>query len=487
MKIPRHSRKQEIEFRSLINAVLHETAGRDDLRRLGELLEQHPHLAPRYVDHLVIDTQLTWDALGRVVPANAARQPRAATDSATPSSLTPAASRIRIAKLWGGILTSAAAAVLLAFFLRSDRPIGRPADAVAHVVRLTSHSTTTLKDGDPLGAGVFRLSDGEKATLRFCSGSQLYCEGPCKLDLVSPRLVTLAHGKVTADVPRPAIGFTVLTKRVQVTDLGTRFGVNVDNNEEVDVVVFDGEVNLADREGKVELPEGLFAGEALRVGESERFERLVSIGHDHQSETWDSSWQTDTNLRRSVFTSVTDNLARDSEPHFYGITPRGLIEDARAYSDRVHEWNSLPASPLPAWLKGADLIRRFNSRKYEHSSQLEVNVTVSTDCVLYVLWDCRCKPLAWLKQRFKNTHYIIGMDEGPYRDGVDTLDTGPGKSIDTTYAVWAARIGANEVVRLGPVENEHLAQYKNLYGIAAKPVERLSPEYFPLLFGPDEG
>lgn len=475
-----HNREQEAELRSLVNAVLEGTASVDELNRLGQLLEQLPHLVPRYVDHVVIDTQLSWEGLGDLTPVLSSSQCEIAHVSQV------SGAKSTRAKRWGGILAIAASLMLVAYLLSVRVPEEGNADVLAHVVSLTPHASTTLQEGDPVGVGVFRLSDGEAATLEFRSGSQLYCEGPCKIDLVSPMLVSLEHGKVTADVPPPAIGFTVLTKRVQVTDLGTRFGVNVDKNENVDVVVFDGEVNLSDRQGKVKLPEGLFAGEALSVNQSDHFQRLVSIGHDPTSKIWTSSWQTDTNLRRSVFSRVTDNLAIDSEPNFYGIIPRGLVEDARAYSDRVHEWNSLPGKPLPAWLRGADLIRRFNSRKYDHSSHLEVDVTVSADCLLFVLWDTRCEPLPWLKERFKDTGYVLGMDEGPYKVDEYSVDVGPGESIDTTYSAWVTKVQANEEIKLGILGNEHLGKYKNLYGIAAKPLDRISPDYFPLLFDSEE-
>lgn len=479
MSVPSPSRENEAELQSLVNAAVEGAASVGELKQLGRLLEEHPHLVPRYLDHFVIDTHLSWDGLGISLPHRATGQRQAALKERG----APQGSR---AKRWGSALAIAASLMLFACLFNADAPAVSDTDAIAHVVSLTPQASATLKDGDPLGAGVFQLSDGETATLEFRSGSQLYCEGPCRIDLVSAMLVTLEHGKVTADVPPAAIGFTVLTKRLEVIDLGTRFGVDVDANEDVDVVVFDGKVNLSDPEGRVELPKGLFAGEALSVGQSDRFERLMSIGQDFSSQAWASSWQTDTNLRRSVFSSVTDNLAPDSEPNFYGVISRGLVEDAPAYSDRVHEWNSLPNHPLPAWLRGADLIRRFNSRKYDHSSLLEVTVTFSADCVLYVLWDTRCEPLPWLKERFKNTDYLLGMDEGPYIGDVYSVDVGPGKSIDTTYAVWAARVSADEEIKLGILGSEHLGQYKNLYGIAAKPLDRIAPEFFPRLINSTE-
>jgi hypothetical protein len=62
------------------------------------------------------------------------------------------------------------------------------------------------------------------------------------LKLLSGSSAQLLHGTLTARVPAHAKGFTVLTPHNKVVDLGTEFGLSVDESGETTVRVFTGEV-----------------------------------------------------------------------------------------------------------------------------------------------------------------------------------------------------------------------------------------------------
>jgi hypothetical protein len=110
------------------------------------------------------------------------------------------------------------------------------------------------------------LLDIRKGTLRldFYSGARVVLEGPARLDLLSPDLARLDEGKLTADVPPPAEGFTILNGNLRVVDRGTQFGMSVAGTDNCSVHVFDGEVEL-----QGELPEAtvrkLFEGDAVSI------------------------------------------------------------------------------------------------------------------------------------------------------------------------------------------------------------------------------
>ena len=67
-------------------------------------------------------------------------------------------------------------------------------------------------------------------------------QGPAELVLVSGSEARLVHGTLTARVPTPARGFTILSPRGKVVDLGTEFGLSVDDEGDTTVRVFDGQV-----------------------------------------------------------------------------------------------------------------------------------------------------------------------------------------------------------------------------------------------------
>ncbi len=97
--------------------------------------------------------------------------------------------------------------------------------------------------GAALPKGWLKLRRG---TLRldFYSGARVFLEGPAAIDLMSQDLARLERGRLTAHVPPPAQGFTILNANLRVVDRGTEFGMNVSSPNDCEVHVFDGEVEL---------------------------------------------------------------------------------------------------------------------------------------------------------------------------------------------------------------------------------------------------
>lgn len=121
----------------------------------------------------------------------------------------------------------------------------------------------TFSKGEALPKGML---DIRKGTLRldFYSGARVILEGPAKLELLSSNLARLDEGKLTAKVPPPAQGFTILNGNLRVIDRGTQFGMSVAGTDNCSVHVFDGEVEL-----QGELPEAtarkMFEGDAISI------------------------------------------------------------------------------------------------------------------------------------------------------------------------------------------------------------------------------
>lgn len=99
-----------------------------------------------------------------------------------------------------------------------------------------------LKFGDQLTPGQhLRLSRG-LIQLTFDTGAKVVVEGPADFSTTAPTEAVLSHGKIAAAVPRFARGYTILTPTAEVVDLGTEFGVDVDQSGASQVHVFDGDV-----------------------------------------------------------------------------------------------------------------------------------------------------------------------------------------------------------------------------------------------------
>ncbi len=101
---------------------------------------------------------------------------------------------------------------------------------------------TEQTPGRDMRAGkTLRLERG-LAEIEFEKGARVILQGPAGIELVSGSCARLFHGTLTARVSKGAIGFTVLSPGGKVVDLGTEFGLSVDERGATTVRVFAGEV-----------------------------------------------------------------------------------------------------------------------------------------------------------------------------------------------------------------------------------------------------
>ena len=109
--------------------------------------------------------------------------------------------------------------------------------------------------------GTVRLA-AETAKIRLPSGVELNLLGPLDMEVCDAMKIRLVSGRLLADVPPHAVGFTVLTDELELWDLGTVFGVTVSNGVS-DVFVFQGSVQVNEITGEaVDLCE---AGQGVRA------------------------------------------------------------------------------------------------------------------------------------------------------------------------------------------------------------------------------
>lgn len=93
------------------------------------------------------------------------------------------------------------------------------------------------------------IREGERLQLELGSmeillanGAKLTVDGPVDFNATSLDTMRLNIGKVVAAVPRTARGYTIVTPTTEVVDIGTQFGLSVDESGATEVHVFDGDV-----------------------------------------------------------------------------------------------------------------------------------------------------------------------------------------------------------------------------------------------------
>ncbi|PQO43487.1 LamG-like jellyroll fold domain-containing protein [Blastopirellula marina] len=138
------------------------------------------------------------------------------------------------------------------------------------LARITQLKTAKWRDDERLAIGRLlqarkvELETGE-AEITFDSGASVTLVGPAALSLNSSSAATLHYGKAWANVPMPAIGFTIDTPTAEVEDLGTRFALNVAETGDSDIVVLEGEVRVGSRIGLDAKEQVLAVNQAVRV------------------------------------------------------------------------------------------------------------------------------------------------------------------------------------------------------------------------------
>ncbi|MDA7921737.1 FecR domain-containing protein [Verrucomicrobiales bacterium] len=138
-------------------------------------------------------------------------------------------------------------------------------------------SQDRIRDDGWLANGLLKVAEGE-ASITLNSGASILVEGPAQLSIESGNRVFLKSGRLTANVPPPASGFTVNTPRLNAVDIGTRFGVSVEPNGDSEIHVIQGEVE-ASRSSGLSSVVSILEGMAVRADERTRSE-LQPIDYD---------------------------------------------------------------------------------------------------------------------------------------------------------------------------------------------------------------
>jgi hypothetical protein len=344
-------------------------------------------------------------------------------------------------------------ALVLCFFLWETRR-GVPVEIVA----VRDPQPVMIPVSRPQRWSHWKLDQGE-ATLRLPSGVQLDVVAPLEIRFLSASHVRVLHGRVTADVGERGKGFVMDTPHTRVVDQGTRFGVDASNAAHTDVVVFKGKVDLYHGGGKAKAAT-LSHGEAVRVEDSRRMSRIVSLSALGDSDTWLSP---ESSPGEPIISAVSDNLSghQPSLRNFYRIVPGGLRDGSHAFADEEDRWENVP----PA-LVGADLIRTFAIDAYNW--WLKLTVTVERPSELFVFVDTRNPVPDWVAEDFSDTGERIALDFIPSQT--------PGRVAKRLeYAIWKRVVHTPGAVTLGapypnPPSDRKSFKSNRMYGVAAKPI-----------------
>jgi hypothetical protein len=248
--------------------------------------------------------------------------------------------------VWKTSVATLAAAAAVAFFisLPSLLPWNRKAPVVS--VAVLTHSADAVWSesgagklrGESLTAGWLHLKSGA-VQIEFSRGARVVLEGPADFQLLTDNSAFLGSGKLRAQVPEPAHGFTVKTSAFAVVDYGTEFGCSLPPVGAPQLHVFNGLVGL----------QGVQSAERkLRQNQAVQIDR----GQMHDIPARRDQFLSDEELARRELASVQGRLAAwHVASQAFSQHPAALVhldfEGDRGWSHSVpnRAWRAIPGSP----------------------------------------------------------------------------------------------------------------------------------------------
>jgi hypothetical protein len=240
-----------LEFDEAVAAVCHGSATDGQARALNELLRINAGARDAYILRLELHSRLASHA-DLFTSMECAPAVVRGGDGITPFQTVPSTSARGQSsrKIWA-IALAACFALLVAgvWGLRLARPAERTlrtSKAVAMLNRTADAQWNGRGEiprlGAPLEPGWLRLEAGLVEVV-FYSGARMVVEGSAELQLVSQNEAAVRRGRIVVEVPPEARGFRVETPHTGVTDLGTSYGLEVEDRQ-TELHLFKGKVKL---------------------------------------------------------------------------------------------------------------------------------------------------------------------------------------------------------------------------------------------------
>jgi len=154
---------------------------------------------------------------------------------------------------------------------RAARAVPKPISAAPNVAVLTrgvdpvwGPMKLPTAIGSALSTGTIVLKSG-LIQLEFYGGAIVVLEGPADLDLLATDRAYCRQGKLRIRAPLQSSHFSLATPEADVVDLGTEFGISVDQQRGSEVQVFEGSVALQGNGQASPMGRQLLSGEGLRI------------------------------------------------------------------------------------------------------------------------------------------------------------------------------------------------------------------------------
>jgi len=219
------------DFEQLIQRYMDGQAKSAEVEQLNEQLAGDHEARKKFCEQLNLDSALAAIAAGDV-PENL-----------SPAELKPAFQEQgrRSSAIW--ILSLVASFFLLISIASWWKPVARPLATVTSAAGIEEISRGSLlfKQRVKINKGFLEIVS--------VTGAKIAIEAPAEFWFESAQRLHMKYGRMAADIPDTAKGFTVVTPEGEAVDLGTKFGVDVPSQGDAEIHVFQGEVIAQSSDG----------------------------------------------------------------------------------------------------------------------------------------------------------------------------------------------------------------------------------------------
>ncbi len=471
------------EFNEAVSALCHGTATDEQVQRLAGLLRSSSTAQDVYLLAMELHARLASDngLFFRKSPLALTGEYRSFDEAAaTANGRTSLQRQGRRNRRWWVAIAATAAVFLVCLttwrLLPQKARISEASSVATTLLKADNVPPGTWRPGQPCALHRLDLPEGTVQLRIEESGVTLDVSAPADVRFITPMLVRVVRGQVTADVGQRGKGFCIETAQGRFVDLGTTFGVHANAQDVTDLVVFRGSVQVyPDTIGTPPLWT-LAEGEAVRVSDDRTLARIPNIVSGPGPGPWSTRPPAPD---QCVIAAVRDNLRSPHDRVFYQIIPGGFRENTQAYVGPQHIWKGRTPTGLPSYLLGADMVRTFPTD--QDRKGLQITVQLSRPAMLYVLFETRPQQSqwreagnipevpAWLEKSFHKVGDAVGLDDAGQLKADEPMLLKPGEGHLVTFDVWERKIEQPGEVTLGPPTGPE--GWKNwMYGIAAQPL-----------------
>ncbi|MGA2062840.1 MAG: LamG-like jellyroll fold domain-containing protein [Thermoguttaceae bacterium] len=269
------------QLQELLSNLVDEKLGEGELKELQALLRDDPDAQQFYIKYTMLHSWLTWDYIGQSSAESrllSLTKQEAADESGKSSPilgfLGDVADFLNHHSPLSFVLLFVICGMmfLAATILLSPRPSDNASADTGFVAQITavkncqwSTEFPSPAENTQLQAGRLLQLENGIAQITYFNGAMVLLEGPASFTVDSPNSGFLSQGKLTARADtEKSRQFTILTPDARFVDLGTEFGVKIDDEGRAEVAVFAGKVNA-----EAKLADGHWAaGVSLGKGEA---------------------------------------------------------------------------------------------------------------------------------------------------------------------------------------------------------------------------